>query len=155
MPESTQALLERVRSIQPQLEIEHVERNEEGLINDVLIVNHALVFRFAKNEAAAHILENELKILDLVRPRLGLRVPTPTYHAPGCMVYPLLDGQPLSHKVVFKFAEPAQRRIARQLGGFLFRLHTTPLSDLDWPLPATLAPVRRADWLELRAQANQ
>ena len=154
MPESTQALLERARSLLPELEIEHVQRNEEGLINDVLIVNRQWVFRFAKTEAYARILQDELKILDLIRPRLGVRVPDPLVRQAGCMVYPLLSGQTLSLKTVRAFSRPAQRRIAVQLGAFLYQLHSTPLAGLDWELPASRAPVRRQDWLELQAQAN-
>ena len=134
--------------------IEHFERNEEGLVNDVLIINQQLVFRFAKNENSARILENELKILDLIRPHIGLSVPTPVYRSFDCMVYPLLPGQPLTLKRVSTLDEKTQTAIAEQLGIFLYRLHTTDISKVDWELPITRAPVKREKWLELQARAR-
>jgi len=43
MPFSTEDLLQRIRAIMPDLEIEQFERDEEGLINDVVIVNQKWV----------------------------------------------------------------------------------------------------------------
>ena len=48
----------------PDLAIERIELNQDGLINDVVIVNDELVFRFAKTEAYADLMENEVRILD-------------------------------------------------------------------------------------------
>jgi len=45
MPASTEDLLQRIRAIMPDLEIEQFERDAEGLINDVVIVNQKWVFR--------------------------------------------------------------------------------------------------------------
>jgi aminoglycoside 2''-phosphotransferase len=138
----------------PDLTIEQVERNEEGLINDVLIINQQLVFRFAKNENSARILESELKILDLIRSHIGLNVPTPVYRSSDCMVYPLLPGQPLTLKRVSTLDEKTQTTIAEQVGAFLSRLHMTDVSKVDWELPVTRAPVKREAWLDLQARAR-
>ena len=149
MPGNTEALLQRVRAIMPELKIDHLEVNQEGLINEVVIINQQYVFRFARTEKFARILETELKILDLIRPRIGLSVPTPIHICSDCMVYPLLDGQPLSRKMVLGYDDSAQDHIARQMGSFLYRLHTTGTSGLDWEIPSTSAPVRRQDWLSI------
>ena len=50
MIENTNKLRARLGAIMPDLAVEHVEINQEDLINDVVIVNKNLVFRFAKNE---------------------------------------------------------------------------------------------------------
>ena len=128
MPDNTDALLQRVRAIMPALEIDQFEINPEGLINEVVIVNQKYVFRFARTEAYARILDIELKILDLIRPHIGVSVPTPIYVNVDSMVYPLLGGQPLSRKMVLAFTEDTQNHIAGQLGAFLYRLHTTEIT---------------------------
>jgi aminoglycoside 2''-phosphotransferase len=151
---STNQLLQRIHALMPDLAIEQVERNEEGLINDVLIINQQLVFRFAKNENSVRILESEIKILDLIRPNIGLSVPTPVYRSSDCIVYPLLPGQPLTLKRVSALDEKTQATIAEQVGAFLYRLHTTNISKVDWELPVTRAPVKRENWLDLQARAR-
>jgi aminoglycoside 2''-phosphotransferase len=146
MPDNQNALLQRVRAIMPELEIEQFEINPEGLINEVVIVNQKYVFRFARTEAYARILDIELRILDLIRPHISVSVPTPIYVSADSMVYPLLSGQPLSRKMVLGFGEDTQNHIAGQLGAFLYRLHTTEITGLGWEIPPTRAPVRRQDW---------
>jgi len=139
----------------PDLKIEHFERDDEGLINDVLIVNGEFVFRFAKSEEYARLLQNEVKILDLIRPLLDVQVPEPLYLNPDCMVYPFLTGQPLSRKRILGFDQGIQNQLATQLGRFLSQLHTVDLSRVDWEIPFTRAPVRRERWLEIQAKVKE
>jgi aminoglycoside 2''-phosphotransferase len=155
MPVSIDHLLQRAHTILPDLKIEQYERDEEGLINDVLIINEQWVFRFAKSEEFARILQAEMKILDLVRPQLDIQVPKPTYQGRDYMVYPLLTGQTLSRKMVMKHDEKTQNRIAGQLGRFLYRLHRTDVAKVGWEIPFTRAPVRRVDWLEIQAKVKE
>jgi aminoglycoside 2''-phosphotransferase len=150
MSDNTEALLQRVRAIMPDLKIEQIERNHEGTINDILIVNRNLVFRFARAEKYIPLLQAELKILDLVRPHLGLSVPTPVYTSSDCIVYPLLGGQTLSRKLVLGFDESVRNDLAAQIGAFLYRLHNLEISDLDWEIPPTRARVKRSSWLEVK-----
>ena len=154
MSNNTDILLQRVQAIMPDLEIEQFVRDQEGLINDVLIVNKKLVFRFAKTEKYARILDIEMKILDLIRPRIGISVPTPVYRSSDCVVYPLLGGQPLSRKLVLGYDDNTQNYIAGQLGRFLFKLHTTKISQVDWELPSTRAPVKRQNWLDIQQRVK-
>jgi hypothetical protein len=44
--------LERIRAIYPDLTIESVYADSDGLVNNVYIINNEFVFRFAKNEEA-------------------------------------------------------------------------------------------------------
>lgn len=155
MPVSTESLLLRVRAIMPDLKIEHFERDDEGLINDVLIINQQFVFRFAKSEEYARLLQTEMKILDLIRPQVDVHVPTPVYRIADCMVYPFLKGQPLSRKRVLGFDHGTQNQLAAQLGRFLSQLHTLDLSRVDWEIPFTRAPVRRERWLEIQAKVKE
>jgi len=149
MPDRTDALLQRVRVIMPELEIEQIEIDPEGLINEVVIVNQKYVFRFARTEEFARILDVEIKILDLIRPLMDVSVPTPIYVSADSMVYPLLGGEPLSRKMVLGFDDSTQNKIAGQLGSFLYRLHTVDISKVDGEIPSTRAPVKRQNWLDI------
>jgi aminoglycoside 2''-phosphotransferase len=139
----------------PGLKIEHYERDEEGLINDVLIVNQQWVFRFAKSEEYARLMQNEIKILKLIRPYLDIHIPETAYEDTDYMVYPFLDGQPLSRKRLIGFDEETRRKIAEQLGSFLYQLHRLSNRRGDWDLPLTRAPVKRAKWLEVQSKVKE
>ena len=154
MTDSTETLRYRIQTIMPELEIQHFEINQEGLINDVAIVNKRLVFRFAKTEKYAKILDDEMKILDLIRPRIELQVPTPVYRGPGSVVYPFLEGQPFLRETLLKLESDEQAKTAEQLGKFLHDLHTTEITEVGGEIPSTLAPVTRATWLDIRQKVK-
>jgi hypothetical protein len=116
-----ETLTARVRAIMPELKIDRLERNQEGLINDVLIVNRKYVFRFARNEKYAEILNTELGILDLIRPRVGINVPTPIYRGIDCVVYPFVQGESLTRESIQKMDQRARASIGAQLGDFLYQ----------------------------------
>ena len=152
---SDDQLRQRIQMIMPDLDIKHLEHNREGLINDIVIINHELVFRFAKNDGYAQILNLELDILDLVRPRVDLPVPSPVYRGPGSVVYPLLEGLALRRETLLNMDAATREKVAAQLGMFLHNLHTTPIGDLDWNLPTTLAPVTKKKWVEIRSRVEE
>jgi aminoglycoside 2''-phosphotransferase len=139
----------------PNLEIKQFEMNNEGLINDVVIVNRMYVFRFAKKKEYAKILNVEMKILDLVRSRVSVNVPTPIYNDEDCVVYPFLDGEPLLLERIMALDESTQIRISEDLGKFLFSLHTTDISQVAKELPSTLAPVTRERWLDIYRRVKE
>ena len=148
-------LRQRISTIMPDLEIEQFERNEEGLINDIAIVNQEYVFRFAKNDGFAQILNLELDILDLVRPHIDVPVPTPVYRGPGSVVYPLVQGRDLLRSDLLAMDDAAQQEVANQLGTFLDQLHSIQILDLDWDIPATMAPVTQKKWADIRNRVEE
>lgn len=155
MSDIADSLRQRVQAIMPELEIQHFEINQEGLINDVAIVNKELVFRFVKTEKYAKILDDEMKILDIIRPRIGMEVPTPIYRSHDAVVYPFLQGQPFLRETVLGLPSDGQVKTAEQLGKFLYGLHTTEISGLNWEVPSTLAPVTREKWLDIRQRVKE
>lgn len=154
MADITETIRHRIHTIMPELEIQHFEINQEGLINDVAIVNKKLVFRFAKTEKYARILDDEMKILDLIRSRIGMQVPAPIYRGSGSVVYPFLEGQPFLRETLLTLGIDIQVKTAGQLGKFLHDLHTTEILGLDWEIPSTLAPVTRDKWLDIRQKVR-
>lgn len=155
MSDIAKTLRQRVQLIMPELEIQNFEINQEGLINDVAIVNKKLVFRFAKTEKYAKILDDEMKILDIIRSRIGMEVPTPIYRNQDSVVYPFLDGQPFLRETLLRLTKDVQARMAEQLGRFLYGLHTSKISGLDWEIPPTLAPVTQERWLDIRQRVKE
>lgn len=149
---SEDQLRQRIQKMMPDLEIRSLEHNREGLINDIVIVNQELVFRFAKNDGYAQILNLELDILDLVRPRIEIPVPSPLYRGPGSVVYPILRGEALLRQQLLAMNTAGRARAAEQIGRFLQNLHTTPLEKVEWDLPTTMAPVTRKKWGEIYAR---
>jgi aminoglycoside 2''-phosphotransferase len=152
---SPETLRRRVRSIMPDLEIERFDVSNEGLVNDVVIVNGEFVFRFAKTERGAEILDGEKRILGLVRDQVEVNVPKPIYSDKGCVVYPLLAGEPLLLESIMALNESAQIGIAGDLGKFLFNLHTTDISQVQEELPPTAAPVTREKWLDIYRRVKE
>lgn len=155
MTDDTILLLERIRKTMPDLIIEDFEKNQEGTLNDVLIVNHSLVFRFAKNERYAQLLQAETKILDFVRPCVELNIPDPILVGPDYMVYPLLPGQPLLRNRLVSYRDTIQQDLARQLGEFLHNLHFLDTTDCGGEIPGSRAPTTREDCLNLQIEARE
>src|SRR5687768_846545 len=133
MADIGETLRHRIQAIMPELEIQHFEINQEGLINDVAIVNKKRVFRFAKTEKYAKILDDEMKILDIIRCRIEMQVPTPIYRNQESVVYPSLEGKPFLRETLLKLESDAQVKTAQQLGRFLHDLHTCEILGLDIP----------------------
>lgn len=155
MAENLELLLKQIQDIMPDLEIKEVKLNQDGLINDVVIINNELVFRFAKTEKYAEYMNIELNILDLVRGRLGVEVPTPMFRGKGVAVYPFLSGEPLNREDILKASTDVQAQLAKQLGIFLYGLHTTDVSNSGWEIPATMAPVTRERWLDIQGRVRE
>jgi aminoglycoside 2''-phosphotransferase len=142
--------LARIHKHFPKLEIRQIERNAEGLVNDVYIVNRAQVFRFAKDDYARQALQNEVKVLEIARPRLDLPIPRFELLAQDLASYPLIPGGPLVRNDILKLGGKDQERIAAELAGFLRQLHGIPLPLVEAVGVASSATVRtRADWLQM------
>lgn len=142
--------LTRIRQIQPGIAIEAAVINNDGLVNDVVVVNGETVFRFAKGEYGKWALASELRILSAIRERVHLPVPIPDVAHDEVITYPFLRGEPLTRTVLAGLNEEDRLAVAEQMAVFLRDLHGTPL---DESLPATMAPVRYQDWLAIRQQA--
>ena len=155
MSNNAKILRQRVRGIMPDLKIEQFEISDEGLANDVAIVNRKFVFRFAKSREGAEALGGEARILKLIRPGIGVKVPVPEYYDTDCMVYPFIDGEPLLLERIRTVNSNAQVQLAETLGTFLLDLHTIGISQVEPKLPATLVPVTRDRWLRIYSKVKE
>ncbi len=138
-------LMPRVRAIAPELDIQTTLYNGDGLANELVIVNNAVAFRFARHNWGRAALRNELIVLDRIRGHMPIRVPEPFHRSDDSMAYTLLAGRALSPQALNAMQVADRERVAAQIGTFLQALHHTALPD---DLPRTSAPVTHAVWLE-------
>ncbi len=149
MTEQTTFLRDRIREILPEIEIHSIEVHQEGLVNEVVIVNDAWVIRFTKTEFARELMDMEYRLLALVAPRLTLSIPQPKKIDLDILVYPHLKGRDFGRDIWINASESEQQELADQLGQFLKEMHGTPTADLSEDIPHTLAPVTRDTWAEI------
>lgn len=123
---STDSHAARIRAAFPDLPLS-IRQNREGLVNDVLIVNEARVFRFPKSERGRTLLARELRVLDLLAPRLDLPIPQVDFRDDDMVSYEMIPGQPLAWHDLHALGDAAQDRLARELGTFFQQMHATPL----------------------------
>jgi len=149
MPNQDTYWHEHIHNIMPELEIESYELHQEGLVNDVLIVNNEWVIRFTKTDWGKALMESEGQLMRYLQSRVSLSIPLPVSMLDGVLVYHHLKGEPFLRQIWVQAEEPQQQLIANQLGQFLRELHGVPTQDLDWDIPLTLAPVTRETWLDI------
>ncbi len=149
MSDLTLSFQERLHEILPDIEIYSIQIHQEGLVNDVVIVNDTWVIRFTKTEFARELMEIEYRLLNLLQPELSLLIPKPEMIEPDVLMYPHLTGRDFTREIWGNAAEDEQASLADQLGGFLQELHTISSADLAWDLPHTLAPVSHDTWVDI------
>jgi aminoglycoside 2''-phosphotransferase len=139
--------LKRIQEIRPDLAIEHASLNREGLLNDVVIVNGAFVFRFAKREYGFKDLKEEAEALRLLRKRITLPIPAPFYEDHEVMAYPLIPGETLRRDMLMSLPETDQQAIAEQLARFFKEMHGIPMEEIaEFSIPMADALTEYEDW---------
>jgi aminoglycoside 2''-phosphotransferase len=129
--EDNSPYLQRVQDSFPHLEIKQARANQDGLINDVLIVNDELVFRFPKNDSwARELLANEIKVIELARKHVEMPLPEIEYKADDLMVYRFIGGSALQQTDILKLNEDGQWRLVEQLATYLRQLHGVPKDEV-------------------------
>jgi aminoglycoside 2''-phosphotransferase len=121
--------LPRIRSMLPGIVIDSARMVTVGAHNNAVLVTSPdgnMVFRFAKNENGIVALRRELVVLDALKGRTPVDVPAPVLREPDAIVYPMLEGEPLTPLLLMSLDEPIQQRLAEQMGAFLRELHSTP-----------------------------
>src|SRR3954462_8055390 len=119
---------QRIRELCPELTIESISLNREGLLNDVVVVNGELVFRFAKGGFGHKDLLEEANVLHLLQKHITLQIPTTFYESQEVLAYRLIPGETLRRDMLLRLAEDDQQAVADQLAQFFKVLHGIPLS---------------------------
>lgn len=104
-----------------------------GWDNTAYLVNREYVFRFPRREVAVGLLENEVRALPRLAPRLPLPVPVPQFvGAPDDgYPYPFAGYRHLPGVTACRveWAEPDRAACAEPLGRFLRALHRIPVDE--------------------------
>lgn len=125
-------LIRNIQLVYSDLSIEDFYTNEIGQNNDVLIVNHSLVFRFPKYKNGIIQLRRETEILKYIKDIVSTPIPNPIYEAFGELEpgkaftgYKLIDGVPLwKESLIGIKSVEMMKGLAVQLVSFLVELHS-------------------------------
>ncbi|UBF26212.1 phosphotransferase [Kovacikia minuta CCNUW1] len=148
--------IEKIRVVYPNLSLDYLELNQDGMNNDVVIVNHQLVCRFPKNDWAKEDLKTEVKILRVAQQFIDLPIPRLEHVEDDFVSYPLIRGTALSRHQLFKLDSLAQERVIEQLGRFYQQLHSISSDAIAASsIPASIAERSREDMLALYEQVQQ
>lgn len=140
---------DRIRQLAPEVSISCVSINREGLLNDVVIINGELVFRFPKHEYGFRHLKDEVRILRLLRNYITLETPSPLYEADDCLGYRMIPGETLRRDMLMRLTEDDQQAIADQLAQFLKELHGVPINQIaDFEVPLADALMKYEGWVD-------
>jgi len=149
-----EALLAMIREAVPGQPLERVEINREGMVNDIVIVNGAVVYRIPKDARAERALAREIRLLDIVRRHVAVPVPAPVRHHARLASHPLVSGGQLTREALYRMPQSHRQAILRQLGAFLRDLHAIPRAELAG-LPPSDAVRTREDWLAFHGQVRE
>jgi aminoglycoside 2''-phosphotransferase len=138
----------RIRKAVPKIKIDSITLNREGLMNDIVIVNGEIVFRFPKHEYSFKHLKNETRILRLLRNYISLEIPSPLYEIDDALAYRFIPGEALRRDVLLRLAEDDQQAIADQLAQFFKELHGIPVNEIsDFEIPMADALMKYDGWV--------
>ncbi len=140
--ETLAARTDVIRGVAPELADAFVQSLSRGEYADALVADESIVFRFPRYAEGVAELAREHAVLRGIEGRLPLATPEPIYFNPdgppgeAFIAYRLIPGEGLAHETVGAIHDEATLdRLAGQLGGFLYALHTLPPSVIDYPLP--------------------
>ena len=138
----------RIRKAVAQLKIESITLNREGLMNDIVIVNGDVVFRFPKHEYSSKHLKNETRILRILRKYVSLQIPAPLYEIDDALAYRFIPGEALRRDMLMRLSEDDQQAIADQLAQFFKELHSVPINEIsDFEIPMADALMKYDGWV--------
>jgi len=142
--------LKRILEILPDLTVERASLKREGIFNDVVIVNDAFVFRFAKRDYGFKDLNEEAASLRLLRKHVSLPIPEPFYEDQEVLAYPLIPGETLRRDLLTSLPESDQQAIAEQLAQFFKQMHGIPLDEIaESSIPEANALMEYEDWADI------
>ncbi|HYG81076.1 MAG TPA: phosphotransferase [Pyrinomonadaceae bacterium] len=139
---------ERIRQLAPEVRVSSITVNRDGLLNDVVIVNGELVFRFPKHEYGFKHLKDEARILRLLQDYITLDTPAPLYEADDCLAYRMIPGETLRRDLLMRLPEGDRQAVADQLAQFLKELHGVPVKQItDFEMPLADALMKYEGWV--------
>lgn len=148
--------LDKIRAIYTNISFDYLDFNQDGMVNDVVVVNHQLVCRFAKEDWGKQVLSHEAKVLKVVQRYIDLPVPRFEHLEEGFVSYQYLKGEPLSRNTLLKLSQTAQAHVISQLATYHQQLHNIPTEVLaEAGISLSDAVRSRQDWLQLYEEVQE
>ncbi len=122
----THERLNRIKAAFPDLEIQQIDENYEGLVNDVIVINNERICRFAKGDWAMPAMWKEGRILHLVRERVAVDIPYWDHMETDFISYRKLAGKPLRRQTIQRLPDTVQDALAEQMAAFYRGLREIP-----------------------------
>lgn len=139
----------RIGELCPDLAIESISLNTQGLLNDVVVVNRKLIFRFAKSGFGFKDPLEEAKVLHLLQKYVTLQIPAPFYESHEVLGYRLINGETLRRDMLMRLAESDRQAVADQLAQFFKELHGIPLREVSaHNIPMADALMKYEGWVK-------
>jgi aminoglycoside 2''-phosphotransferase len=139
----------RINELFPELTIKSISLNQDGLLNDVVVVNGELVFRFVKRDFGFKDPSHEAKLLTFLQNYITLEIPGPFYVSQEVLGYRFIRGKTLRRDILLRLPESDQQAVADQLARFFYELHGIPLSDGDYEVPIADALMKYESWVNV------
>jgi aminoglycoside 2''-phosphotransferase len=148
--------LDSIHTIFPALVIKSMHFNQDGMVNDVVIVNNEFIVRFSKDKQAKESLASESRILKLIKGRVEMSVPYFEYQAPDVVIYRNQLGEPLTRKRLLREDEVRQDCLVEQLVLFFFKVFAIPREMVE-QLDIGLSEAKRSleDWSAMFAKIQR
>ena len=146
--------LEKIDTVYSNITFNHLDFNQDGLNNDVVVVNHHLVCRFPRTKRAKETLAHEAKVLEVVQSHVELAVPRFEHLEDEFVSYQLIKGEPLSRNTILKLNNAARERVLKQLGDFHKQLHSIPPNRLATVGISSSSVLSREAWVQFYEQVE-
>jgi aminoglycoside 2''-phosphotransferase len=146
----------KIQAFYPNLSLDSLEFNQDGMNNDVVIVNQQLGCRFPKTDWAKEALKSEVKILQVTQKFIDLPIPLLDHVEDDFVSYPFIHGEPLSRYQLLKLDSLVQEKVIEQLGQFFQQLHLISKDVLTASnIVSSVAERSRDEMLHLYEQVQQ
>ena len=117
-----------IKSKSPHITINKIDYNfMDGKHNDIVVINDAVVFKFARYDWSACFVDNEVRIANLVKHNVNMPLPKFTPVEKGVAFCNFIEGIPMYRNEILLLENRVQDRIAAQVGVFLKQMHSIPL----------------------------
>lgn len=139
-----------ILNIFPEISIENISLKDEGLNNDIIIVNEEIIFRFPKHENAADKLKKETKVIELIKNYINLKIPNIFYNSREFIGYFMIPGVTFRKDILLELDKETIQLVAEQVANFLKELHRVPVNKVvDVDIPISDVPDKYEDWVDL------
>ncbi len=138
--------IDLIRTRFPELDVRDWRPLGEGQNSWALLVDERWVFRFPKHAGALRDLNTEAAAVSVVAQHVSVAVPEPRWTGldqgleTAFLGHGLIPGDALTVELFGSLDEPAQKRIAAQIGQFLRELHSIPVDLLPATVPQADSP---------------